>query len=59
MKKQPGDTQKDAGSQFVRKASLKWKTLSDTEKQPYHQLAKIDRDRYQKDMEYFKINYPE
>jgi hypothetical protein len=54
MKKEPGDTQKDAGSEFVRRASIKWKTLTDEEKQPYHEMAKLDRNRYQKDMENFK-----
>jgi hypothetical protein len=43
MRKDPGDTQRDAGSEFVRRASLKWKTLTDEEKQQYHELAKVDR----------------
>lgn len=40
--------QKDPGSEFVRRASNKWKTLSDEQKQPYHDLAKVDRQRYQR-----------
>jgi 16S rRNA U516 pseudouridylate synthase RsuA-like enzyme len=35
MKKE-GDNQKDAGSEFVRRASIKWKTLTDEEKEVYH-----------------------
>jgi hypothetical protein len=57
MKKE-GDNQKDAGSEFVRRASIKWKTLTEEEKQVYHEMAKIDRHRYQKDMSHFKDTYP-
>lgn len=57
MKKE-GD-QRDAGSEFVRRASTKWKTLSEEEKKIYHEMARVDRGRYQKEMSHFQETYPQ
>jgi hypothetical protein len=50
---------KDAGSEFVRRASTKWKTLSEEEKKIYHEMARVDRNRHQKEMSYFQETYPQ
>ena len=55
--KKEGDN-KDAGKEFVRRASIKWKTLSQVEKEVYHEMARADRSRYQKEMSHFQQAYP-
>jgi hypothetical protein len=50
--------EKNPGSDVVKKASLKWKTLTAAERQPYIQMKKDDDARLDREMKEYRENYP-